>query len=313
MFKRSCSTLIKIYIYLFSVCFTGLYSPVFAQNNSLKGLPFITNYRYQDYGADGVNWWVEEDDQGVLYFANALGILIYDGQHWDLVKPPGGPESRSLVKGPDGKIYVGTNGDIGYLAPGRNGKLEFFSLKDKLPENHRLFAEVWETQEFQGEIYFRTNNKVFIWDLKSFRILESQEGFHVGNEVNDQYYVRIWTRGLTVLKQDSFHLVPNGEKFANERIYVILPYDDKRLLIGTRTQGMFIYDGKEFTPFKTEADPFIVNTSLYGGLILSNGLIALNTFNDGMAIIDRQGKLIQRIDKSVGLQDRVLLQSFDQW
>ena len=311
MFKRPCSTLIKIYIYLFSVCGAGILAPVIAQKNSLKGLPFIINYRYQDYGADGINWWVEEDDHGVLYFANNQGVLIYDGQRWDLVKPPGASETRSLVKGADGKIYVGTNGDIGYLAPGRNGKLEFFSLKDKLPEDHRLFAEVWETQEFQGEVYFRTNNKMFIWDFQSFRILESQEGFHVGNEVNDQYYVRIWTRGLTVLKQDSFHLVPNGEKFANERIYVMLPYDDKRILIGARTQGMFIYDGKEFTPFKTEADPFIVNTSLYGGRVLSNGLIALNTFNDGMVIIDKQGKLIQRIDKSVGLQDNSVDQVFE--
>jgi signal transduction histidine kinase/CheY-like chemotaxis protein/uncharacterized protein YigA (DUF484 family) len=75
------------------------------------------------------------------------------------------------------------------------------------------------------------------------------------------------------------------------------------MLIGTRTQGLFLYDGKDFIPFKTEADPYVANTSLYGGLILSNGLIALNTFNDGMVIINKQGKLIQRIDKSVGLQD----------
>ena len=98
-------------------------------------------------------------------------------------------------------------------------------------------------------------------------------------------------------------MVPNGEKFANERIYTMLPYDKNRILIGTRTQGLFLYDGKDFTPFKTEADPYIFNTSLYGGLVLSNGLFALNTFNNGMVIIDKQGKLIERIDKSMGLQD----------
>jgi len=52
--------------------------PVFAQNDP-KGLPFITNYRYQDYNADGVNWWATEDEKGVMYFANSKGILIYDG------------------------------------------------------------------------------------------------------------------------------------------------------------------------------------------------------------------------------------------
>jgi signal transduction histidine kinase/CheY-like chemotaxis protein len=273
-----------------------------AQDNP-KGLPFITNYRYQDYNSGSVNWWTAEDDKGILYFANTNGILVYDGQHWELVRPSGNEETRSLVKGKDGKIYVGTNGDIGYLAPGKKGRLEFVSLKDKLPEAERLFSEVWETHEYDGGIFFRTNNRVFIWDNKSFKILKSKEGFHVGDVVNGQYFCRIWTRGLTVLKNDSFHVVPNGEKFANERIYAMLPYDDKRMLIGTRTQGMFIYDGNDFTPFKTEADPYIFNTSLYGGLVLSDGNFAINTFNNGMVIIDRQGKLIQRIDKRVGLQD----------
>ncbi|MES1219376.1 MAG: hypothetical protein ABUT20_27990, partial [Bacteroidota bacterium] len=58
-----------------------------SQNKITKGLPFITNYRYQDYNADGVNWWAAEDDKGVMYFANTSGTLIYDGQNWELIKP----------------------------------------------------------------------------------------------------------------------------------------------------------------------------------------------------------------------------------
>jgi len=290
--------------YILIACLGLLFStPLFAQNDT-KGLPFITNYRYQDYNADGVNWWAAEDDKGVMYFANTRGILAFDGQSWELIRPSGIGETRALTIGKDGKMYVATNGDIGYLAPGKKGKLEFISLKDKLPQDKRNFGVVWETNTLNdGNVLFRSNNRILIWDYKSFRVLESKEGFHVGALVGDKYYCRIWTRGLTILKNDSFHVVPNGEKFANERIYAILPFDKDQLLIGTRTQGLFLYDGKDFTPFKTEADNYIFNTSLYGGRILSNGLIAINTFNDGMVIIDKQGKLIQRIDKSVGLQD----------
>jgi hypothetical protein len=75
------------------------------------------------------------------------------------------------------------------------------------------------------------------------------------------------------------------------------------MLIGSRTQGLFIYDGKDFTPFKTEADSYLVNKSLYGGILLSNGNFAFNNFNDGIVIIDKQGKLVQVIDKTVGLMD----------
>jgi signal transduction histidine kinase/CheY-like chemotaxis protein/uncharacterized protein YigA (DUF484 family) len=295
------------------ICYALLIKPLAGQSqtDTKKGLPFITNYRYQDFNADGVNWWAAEDDKGVMYFANSTGILVFDGQHWELVKPTGRAETRSLTKGKDGKIYVGTSGDLGYVTAGKNGKPEFISLKNKLPEQYRVFKEVWETVSVNGNIYFRTNNKLFIWDYTSFKVIESKEGFHVGAVVNNQYYCRIWNRGLCVLKNDSFYVVPNGEKFKQERIYATLAYDKDRILIGTRTQGLFLYDGKDFTPFKTEADPYITNTSLYGGLVLSNGLFAINTFNDGMVIIDKQGKLVQRIDKSVGLQDNSVDQVFE--
>ena len=271
-----------------------------AQTASEKGLPFITNYRYQDYNADGVNWCATEDNNGVMYFANQNGVLTFDGSEWELLKPGG---VRCVEKGADGKIYLGTFGNIGYMNPGKNGKLEFVSLKDKLPTKYQSFQEVWEIGRASTFLYFKTNNYIFIWNYKTMRVLESKENFHITAVVNDQLYARIWNRGLTILKNDSFYVVPNGEKFANERIYAMLPYDKDRILIGTRTRGLFLYDGKDFTPFKTEADPYIFNTSLYGGLVLTNGLFALNTFNNGLVIINKQGKLIQRIDKSMGLQD----------
>jgi signal transduction histidine kinase/CheY-like chemotaxis protein len=292
------------YLLLFNCLFLMIVPrQVNAQADAEKGLPFITNYRYQDYNGDGVNWWAAEDDKGVMYFANESGILVYDGSQWELVAPPGIKETRSLVKGKDGRIYVGTTGDIGYLAPGKNGKLEFVSLKNQLPEKDRVFREVWQTSIYNGEIYFGASNKYFIWDYQKFRVIESKDGFHQGAAVNGQFYSRVWNKGLCVLKNDSFHLIPGGERFASERTYALLSYDKDHMLIGSRTQGLFLYDGKNFTPFKTEADPYIFNTSLYGGLVLSNGLIALNTFNNGMVVIDRQGKLIQHLDKSIGLLD----------
>lgn len=274
-----------------------------AQTGTAKGLPFVDNYRYQDYNADGVNWWAAEDNKGLMYFANTNGVLVFDGQQWEVVNTRGRRETRSLAKGTDGKIYVGVNNDIGYLEADKKGKTQFVSLKSQLPEQYRGFDEVWETELVNGNIYFRTNGYVIVWDYKKLRVIESKAQLHVGAGVDGKYYCRIWGRGLCELKGDSFYLVHNGEKFAQERIYAMLHYDDKHMLIGTRTMGLFLYDGNDFTPFKTEADPYIVNTSLYGGKVLSNGLIAINTFNDGMVIINKQGQLIQRVDKSVGLQD----------
>ena len=52
--------------------------------------------------------------------------------------------------------------------------------------------------------------------------------------------------------EDTFELVPGGEQFASERIYSILPYDDK-VFIGTRTQGFSFMTEKSLHPLKQKS------------------------------------------------------------
>ena len=261
----------------------------------------ITNYRYQDYEGGPANWWAIEDQDGVMYFANGAGVLVYDGVNWSVVPDSG---CRSLAQDDKGTIYVGRTGDFGYLEKESNGELKYVSLKDKVPEEHRDFQDVWELDYYKGRVIFRTEFKLYCWDGDSFDIIESKDGYHVGKIIHDIYYLRIWGRGLCYLTEDdTFEVVPGGEKFADERIYVILPYDEERILIGTRTQGFFIYDGKEFHPFKTEADDLIEENLYLPGVALENGNFLLNTFSDGAYLIDHEGKLIQKFTTDNGLQD----------
>ena len=135
------------------------------------------------------------------------------------------------------------------------------------------------------------------------KVISSENGYHVGDIVNDVYYVRIWDVGLCYLKDDdTFELVPNGEKFTSERIYSILPYDDK-VLIGTRTQGFFLYDGVDFTPFKTEVDPYIKGELYLPGFALEDGRYVFNTQGNGAYLMDHDGKLLQSYTKDNGPPD----------
>ena len=267
------------------------------------GRPQITNYSYHDYGAGPINWSVIEDDQGIMYFANGQGVLQYDGANWTLIRNEGGQAARSLTKDEDGVIYVGFNGDMGFLQPDAKGIMQFMSLKDKIPDSHQVFFEVWEVELFQGDIYFRTDHKLFRWNGEKMEVLEFEDGLHVGRVVNDQHYLRVWNRGLCVLEDDTLRLLPGGEIFSQERIYSLLPYDDDRILIGSRTQGLFLYDGQQFTPFKSEADAQLKDGHYLPGAAIGKGRFVLNTFSNGAYIIDSAGHLLQEITSENGLQD----------
>ncbi len=112
------------------------------------GRPLITNYKYQNYGAAPVNWWATEDENGVMYFANNRGVLQFDGVNWNLVDTDA--LTRSMAQDEDGVIHVGGQGDFGYLAPTETGEMEYVSLVDKIPEEHRAFADVWEIDYYKG-------------------------------------------------------------------------------------------------------------------------------------------------------------------
>jgi signal transduction histidine kinase/CheY-like chemotaxis protein len=84
----------------------------------------------------------------------------------------------------------------------------------------------------------------------------------------------------------------------------MLPYDDEsKVLLGTRSQGFYIFDGETYQPFKTEADQYIKEAIYLPGLALDDGRFVVNTFSDGAYLIDHEGKLIQKYTTDNGLQD----------
>ncbi|MEO7651277.1 MAG: hypothetical protein ABIZ80_12490, partial [Bryobacteraceae bacterium] len=59
-----------------------------------------------------------------------------------------------LAADPSGTVYVGGQGEFGYLRPDARGTLEYASLLEKVPKEDRQFADVWNTVAAPEGIYF---------------------------------------------------------------------------------------------------------------------------------------------------------------
>ena len=104
----------------------------------------------------------------------------------------------------------------------------------------------------------------------------------------------------------SLKLLPGTELFKNNKIYFLAPYDKNKtreLIIGTRSMGFFLYDGKAVKPFAVEADEYLNSNKLSHGIRLSSGDFALATLHGGLVVIDPRGHLKDILDKTSGLQD----------
>lgn len=294
--------LIYIIMYLSFLC-----TPAFPQNNGEIGSQNIINFSSKEYSLGGQNWAIAQAESGIMYFGNT-GLLEYDGASWRNYQVPSKTTIRSMEFSDNGKLYAGAVGDLGYFIADSIGGLTFHSLAKYIPENKRDFSDVWETHVLGDKVYFAAANYIFIWDSvkKEFKVLESEEGFHLSFKNDGKIYVREWGKGLEVFENDIPVLVPGGEKFANERIYVMLPFPGEKgtYLVVTRTMGMFKYNGKDFIPFKTEADQFLKDNRIYlPGSVLSDDNFLLGTLSGGAVIIDTKGKLISTYNTATGIID----------
>ncbi|MFM9952169.1 MAG: ATP-binding protein [Saprospiraceae bacterium] len=285
-----------------------------APDFSDSGAPFIRNYPPTEYGGHNQNWGIVQDHRGVIYFGNSYGVMEYDGVSWNLTTIPNARIARSLAINADHRIFVGGYGEIGYMAPDATHQLQFISLLPQLEERYRDFTDVWQTLSTPEGIYFVTHKYLIRWNGESMRVWQPPTAFNSAFWVNGQFYIHQQETGLMLLTGDALQLAPMGEKLANERFKAMLPFDQqgqKRILITTQNNGLFLYDGASLVRFATEVDELLRQAHIFCAIRLSNGQYALGTMQRGIVIIDAAGKLRKHLEEAGGLQDDAVLSLYE--
>ena len=272
------------------------------------GFRYLRNYSYKEYDHQPQNWGIIQGPDGIIYVANHGGVLTYDGVSWRLIYVPN-MTVRSLAIDESGTIYVGGNGEIGYLAPDNRGFLQYVSLMTYLEEGQRSFTNVWRTHATKEGIYFCPSELLLRWDprVKKMKVWKPDHLFLYSFTVSGRLWIQQQNIGLVQMSGDSLEILPGGDMFSDpqERIFLIAPFngDSQKILIGTRLTGFYVYDGERMTPFPTEVDDYLKKNIAYHGIRLSCGDFALATFHGGLIIMDADGRLKGIYDKSAGLQD----------
>src|SRR5678809_1210222 len=101
--------------------FALLLASLQASSQNTIALPDIVNYSKQAYNAGPANWGICQDKKGIIYVANDEGLLTFDGSFWKKYSTPSSSVIRALAFAPDGKLYIGSSGEIGFFEPDVNG------------------------------------------------------------------------------------------------------------------------------------------------------------------------------------------------
>ena len=270
----------------------------------------ITNYTSKEYGRvyQAVNYSIIMDNRDIVYAGNMNGLLEYDGGSWDFIPVRLGANVISMAKDSNVIIYIGSQNEFGYLAPDNNGILIYNSLSDSLPEDDRLFNQVWKTYVMGNKVFFQAYENIFILENNKITTVYPETSFHTSFTVNGKFYVRERQRGLIDYTSGKPVPLNGGEYFAaiDMGIFAMLPVaNSKDIFIATQEKGFFLFnpDDKKtpVRPVKTKNDAFLIKSGILGGILLADGNYAFNTTNKGIIITDQKGNILNVLNTQSGL------------
>jgi DNA-binding CsgD family transcriptional regulator len=291
-----------------ALCFSWFASQ--AADIKSVGVPYVQNYTKAQYQSGNQNWSITRDEHGVMYFGNAGGLLAFDGKYWQLHRMPNGLIVRSVAADGNGKIYAGGFGEFGYWQNDKKGFLRYNSLIPLVRKTYLPNEEIWKIYVDGDRVIFQSFGAIFIYSKGKIAVIRAPKPYLFLFKVGSRYFVEQVGAGLFELKNNRLAYINGSNILGSGGVLSVLPFQKDKYLIGTGNNGLFLYDGKQITPWANQANDFLKTYQLNNGAVIPGKYFAYGTILNGIVIIDTTGKVVQHINKSSGMQNNTVLSLF---
>jgi len=273
----------------------------------MTGIPFVDAYPKEEYGFGTQNWDIDQGEDGLLYFANNEGLLEFDGTDWRLFSLPNRTILRAILIR-EGRIYAGGQNEFGVYRPDIREKWRYSSLKERIPEEHRNFEDVWAMEALGETIYFLASGKIFILREDTCRVLDDRP-IRFFAKAGKTLFAQDRNGVLYTLQGDTLAPVPGSEQFNKAAVRAVLAQEE-HFLIATHKRGLFRYDSRGILRWPNEGekrfDPQFTNTAD----VLDNGEIVLGTGFKGVVMMEPDGRFKYRVSTDDGLANNRVICTF---
>ena len=175
------------------ILIVGILFPTLITAQHIKGLPFIKNYSPREYKATPQNLCISQNADGVFYFANAAGILEFNGKNWKLHKIPGNVAINCVFASKNGNIYVGAYNEFGFFERVNTGELKYNSLKPKVKDD---IGKIISIHELNGEILFQARKGFYETRGRKVNFVTAPGNLHIAHFNEGRIYVKVKEKGL---------------------------------------------------------------------------------------------------------------------
>ncbi|MDX2048517.1 MAG: triple tyrosine motif-containing protein, partial [Chitinophagaceae bacterium] len=272
----------------------------------------MKSFTRSQYGGGAQNWAMAQDKNNRLYVANNEGLLVFDGTNWQVYPVPNKTILRSIGFGPGGRLYAGAQDEIGYFAPDEVGRLQFTSLKDKLPAADRTFPDVWELEVIGNDVFFRTNAKLFKLSGDKFEVFPAPANWLSLHQHQGQIVAQDDKAGLMLYENGGWQpFIPKEILPAGFFVTDITTFKKDTSLLSTMGHGLYLLVQKKILPYQFNRAGFNMMQHITSLSVINDSSFLIGTYFNGVYHIGRQGQVLKNISTKNGLPNNTVRFVFD--
>lgn len=295
--------ILQFLFFLGSYVFSNTLPPSMMEDARIK--QFIA----KEFDHRGQNWGIHQNPiSGKVYFANSRGLYEFNGIEFKLYSLPGNEGVRSVYGDNEGIIFTGGFEDFGFWQKNENCVLVYHSLAGltAMREND----EIWRIYKANGHIYFQSFTAIYIYNYETITVLEAPFVMLFLHLVNQRFIAQIIDHGLYWFADNKFSFIEGSHIFNQSKVHSIIPYKNNKYLIATSNQGLYVFDGKGFENFNSEASDFLKFYTCNTALKVNDSVFVFGSILNGLIVTDQDGKILMHYNKSNGLKNNTILSLF---
>ncbi len=303
MLLMNCRWYILFFIYIYSSVFTSQANSTFsARNESTEINQFIS----KNFSLKSQNWGIHQDSMtGKVYFANSEGLYEFNGITFKLHRLSENRGVRSVYVSQQGTIFTGSFEDFGYWTENEQCELVYQSLSGKT--NIAKNDEIWRIFQAGENIYFQSFTTIYIYNREHISMVKSPFAMLFIFPVHQTFIAQVIDQGLYWFQNNQFTFIPGSQIFNQTKVHSIISYDDNKALIATANHGLYLFNGKDFNYFNSEAAEFLKYYSCNTAHKANDSVFVFGTILNGLIISDRFGNIQMHYNKNNGLRNNTIL------
>ncbi len=270
----------------------------------------IQNFLSNRIPVDNQNWEICQNPvTGYVYFANSAGLVEYNGISKRTFRMPFRQGVRSVYINDEGVIFTGSFEDFGFWEKDNEGGLNYKSLAQNIDVGKN--DEIWNIYELNHTLFFQSFTAIYKYDSTGVTKIPGPSIMLFLFRTGGSFIVQSLGLGLFRFDGSDFDFIKGSEPFSTLKVHAVIDLKPDEWWICTANNGIFVFDGQNFSEQKSEISDILKARTCNAGLALNDSLLVFGTILKGIVFCDEKGNIQKSYDYSNGLNNNTVLSMYE--